>query len=175
MTAHRIVAATLLIVLSAWVAPALAEASGRGHGGHHRAFGGHWPKAQGHRSSFHGHHHRFGGQHHRVHGHHHKFHGHLGVHHRHFGVYHPWVWRPFPIVPPAVYWPSTTYGYLSVEPAVVEPEAVAAPAAEVTEVVHPHGKYVLTGDGVTTPYRWVWIPNPPPAPPAGKPALAPTP
>ena len=32
------------------------------------------------------------------------------------------------------------------------------------EVVYPHGRHVLYGDGVTTPYQWVWVPNPPPAP-----------
>jgi hypothetical protein len=25
------------------------------------------------------------------------------------------------------------------------------------EVVYPHGKYVLYGDGVNQPYQWVWI------------------
>jgi hypothetical protein len=35
------------------------------------------------------------------------------------------------------------------------------------EVVFPTGRWVLQGDGVAAPYRWVWIPNPPTAPPAG--------
>jgi hypothetical protein len=26
------------------------------------------------------------------------------------------------------------------------------------EVVYPHGKHVLYGDGVTRPWQWVWIP-----------------
>ena len=30
------------------------------------------------------------------------------------------------------------------------------------EVVYPHGRYLLYGDGVTAAYRWVWVPNPPP-------------
>ena len=30
------------------------------------------------------------------------------------------------------------------------------------EVVFPEGKYVLYGDGVSQPYRWVWIPSAPP-------------
>jgi hypothetical protein len=34
------------------------------------------------------------------------------------------------------------------------------------EVVYPHGRYVLQGDGVNSPYQWVWIPNPPSEPPA---------
>jgi len=29
---------------------------------------------------------------------------------------------------------------------------------------------VLRGDGTTMPYTWVWIPNPPPAPPTSPPA-----
>jgi len=30
------------------------------------------------------------------------------------------------------------------------------------EVVYPHGKYVLYGDGVNQAYQWVWIPTAPP-------------
>jgi len=33
------------------------------------------------------------------------------------------------------------------------------------EVIFPQGRYVLLGDGVTDPFRWVWVPNPPAAPP----------
>ena len=32
-------------------------------------------------------------------------------------------------------------------------------------VEHPHGRYLLRGDGVNTAYQWVWLPNPPPPPP----------
>ena len=32
-------------------------------------------------------------------------------------------------------------------------------------VEYPHGRYLLRGDGVTTAYQWVWLPNPPPPPP----------
>ncbi len=46
---------------------------------------------------------------------------------------------------------------------VVQPPAPAPP----TVIQYPHGRYELRGDGVTTAYQWVWIPNPPPAPPAG--------
>jgi hypothetical protein len=60
--------------------------------------------------------------------------------------------------PPVVYAPP---------PAVYAPAAVA-PAIK-REVVYAHGRHVLLGDGVTTAYRWVWVPNPPagtpPAPP----------
>ena len=38
----------------------------------------------------------------------------------------------------------------------------SAPPAVSREVVHAHGRYLLYGDGVTRPYRWVWVPNAPP-------------
>lgn len=61
------------------------------------------------------------------------------------------------VVPPAgppVYYPQV--------------QAYAQPAP----VCYPHGCYHLTGDGVYTPFRWVWVPTPnlypplPPPPPA---------
>src|SRR5215470_17620067 len=45
-----------------------------------------------------------------------------------------------------------------------EPTALARPAIE-----YPGGRYELRGDGVTIPYNWVWIPNPPAGPPAPAP------
>ena len=36
------------------------------------------------------------------------------------------------------------------------------PPAISREVVYPHGRYLLYGDGIATAYRWVWVPNPPP-------------
>lgn len=42
-----------------------------------------------------------------------------------------------------------------------------------TAVIYPTGRYELRGDGITTPYQWVWIPNPPPPPPP--PAVPPPP
>ena len=52
------------------------------------------------------------------------------------------------------------------------PQYVAAPAPTVaaappvpTVVEHETGRYELRGDGLTVPYRWVWVPNPPAAPP----------
>lgn len=42
-----------------------------------------------------------------------------------------------------------------------------APAPQIErEVVFAEGRYVLLGDGVATPFRWVWVPNPPAAPPS---------
>jgi hypothetical protein len=56
-------------------------------------------------------------------------------------------------------------------PVIYESAPVTAPAAAAPvppEVVYPHGKYVLYGDGVNQAWQWVWIPatpTPPPAPP----------
>lgn len=33
------------------------------------------------------------------------------------------------------------------------------------EICYPNGCYRLQGDGVTTAYRWLWVPAPPPPPP----------
>jgi len=57
-----------------------------------------------------------------------------------------------------------------------------APAATYTqqapqvdrEVIFPEGRYILQGDGVTTAYKWVWVPNPP-APPTAPPTATPQP
>ena len=40
-------------------------------------------------------------------------------------------------------------------------------------VEFPTGRYELRGDGITEPYRWVWIPKPPTAPPAEPPSPVP--
>jgi hypothetical protein len=42
-------------------------------------------------------------------------------------------------------------------------------------VPFPTGRYELRGDGVTEPYRWVWIPNPPTEPPSPVPPTSPPP
>ena len=77
----------------------------------------------------------------------------------------PYYAPPVYYAPPAYYDPPTTYyspppsGTVSI-----------APAQNVVQ--YPHGRYELRGDGVTVPYRWVWIPNPPPPPPAAPPPPA---
>lgn len=48
----------------------------------------------------------------------------------------------------------------------------AAPAIQ-REVIYPHGRHVLYGDGIRTAYQWVWVPNPPP-PPVGPPPPPPS-
>jgi hypothetical protein len=70
-------------------------------------------------------------------------------------------------VSPVVYVSPTVY----VSPAAAAPPAdpVAAPAPPPV-IEYPTGRYELRGDGVATPYSWVWIPNPPAAPPAATPS-----
>jgi hypothetical protein len=95
------------------------------------------------------------------------------------GVFAPRVWGApyyggyyssvvYAAPPPAVTYyapPGVAYGapvtYAAPPPATYAP----APAPVRNEVVYAHGRYVLRGDGVTTAYQWVWIPNPPPPPP----------
>ncbi len=86
-------------------------------------------------------------------------------------------YRPFPYAYPYYYWPyyfrpyySSSYYYAP--PAyVVTPAFYSSPAAPQLqrEVVFPEGRYFLQGDGDAVPYRSVWVPNPPTAPPADTP------
>ena len=92
--------------------------------------------------------------------------------------HHPFNRRPFfpywgmtAYVPPVSY---VTYVPVPVyEPLVVYSQPVdSAPSLELgpppmpSVIPYPDGRYVLMGDGVTLPYKWVWIPNPPSGPPA---------
>ena len=69
---------------------------------------------------------------------------------------------------------ASPYYYYDPPPVVYQPAPVyAAPAAPPPpvqrEVVYPHGRYVLYGDGVSRAWQWVWVPAalpPPPPPPA---------
>jgi hypothetical protein len=65
-----------------------------------------------------------------------------------YGAYLPPAYAPPPYYPPPVYYPQPTVQ-----------ATYAAPAVQ-NEVVYPHGRYVLRGDGVTSAYQWVWIANP---------------
>jgi hypothetical protein len=68
------------------------------------------------------------------------------------GYYPPVVYAP----PPAAYYPPPAY---YAQPAAQVTYAAPAPPVQ-NEVVYPHGRYVLRGDGVTSAYQWVWIANP---------------
>ena len=85
--------------------------------------------------------------------------------------------RPFVTFysPPSVvyYAPAPVY---YVPPVVYQPPPVYYPAPAMPRVFeYPTGRYELRGDGVTTPYEWAWIPNPPsaPPPPVEPPSVAP--
>ncbi len=79
--------------------------------------------------------------------------------------------------PPVGYDPSAYYdspgaaapplGMVSVAPS--PPPTPPTP----TVVQYPTGRYELRGDGVTTAYTWIWIPDPPPLPPPAAPPAPP--
>src|SRR2546427_13023419 len=55
--------------------------------------------------------------------------------------------------------------YVQSQPAVEyqsPPQYQAQPQQYATVVEYPHGRYELRGDGIKTPYQWVWIPKAPP-------------
>jgi hypothetical protein len=84
---------------------------------------------------------------------------------------------PFGVVtPPVVVYSSPSVVYTP-PPTAYAPPPIAysspAPAPPTPSVIqYPHGRYELRGDGVTTAYTWVWIPNPPlpPPPPVAPPS-----
>ena len=63
---------------------------------------------------------------------------------------------PYPVYDEPTYVPAPVYQE--------EPTAAAPPAQP--EVCYVGGCYHLRGDGVSTPYQWMWVPNPPAMPPA---------
>ena len=69
----------------------------------------------------------------------------------------PHVWPPIYYEPG--YAPAPLYA-----PPLESTTSMAPPTPSVVE--YPNGRYELRGDGVWSAYRWVWIPNPPSAPPA---------
>jgi hypothetical protein len=73
-------------------------------------------------------------------------------------AYAPYVYAPAPMT---YYQPSAV---------LVTPPVSAPPFPTVIE--YPNGRYELWGDGITTPFRWVWIPKPPPGPPEQPPPAA---
>lgn len=79
-------------------------------------------------------------------------------------------WWPGAVVGGLVLGAITAGAYAEHAPPAVsyEPAPVYAPPpapAVQREVVYPNGRYILYGDGVTQPWRWVWVPAPPAGPP----------
>jgi hypothetical protein len=80
---------------------------------------------------------------------------------------------PTVVVSPVIYASPTVYvsqPSVASQPAPVlaPPPPAESPLPSVVE--YPTGRYELRGDGVGTPYVWVWIPNPPSVPPAASPS-----
>ena len=83
--------------------------------------------------------------------------------------------------PPAYRYPAVVERPAVVAPAYAAPAPAPAwaappqspPRSYATIVEYPHGRYVLRGDGINVAYRWVWIPNAPPPPPADDAPTAP--
>jgi hypothetical protein len=77
-------------------------------------------------------------------------------------------------VAPVTYVSPTVYVSLPIvapAPAPAPIAGVAALPSTPSVVEYPTGRYELRGDGAGTPYTWVWIPNPPPAPPTAAPEV----
>lgn len=72
----------------------------------------------------------------------------------------PVVYQPPPAVyqaPPAVY-QAPPAAYQAPSPAIYRQAQAPAPPLVNREVVYPHGRHVLHGDGVTSAWQWVWVP-----------------
>ena len=92
--------------------------------------------------------------------------------------YRPNYYRPYYYYPyyssyyfaPPAYVPQQSYSNYSGAPSGYgAPQGYLdmAPAPQIErEVFFPEGRYVLLGDGDAVPFRWVWVPNPPTAPPS---------
>ena len=66
---------------------------------------------------------------------------------------------------PLAYSPPPTY-VVPYMPSANTTLSLSPPSPPMPSVVEfPTGRYELRGDGITEPYRWVWIPKPPTAPP----------
>jgi len=82
----------------------------------------------------------------------------LGYDYGSYGSYDP----PIAYAPPPVYAPAPAYG--SVPPVPFSTTTFGAAPTRSSVIEFPTGRYELRGDGISTPYAWVWIPNPPPPP-----------
>jgi len=92
----------------------------------------------------------------------------------------PEYYPPPTYYPPPYYDPGSYGAPVSYSPPVSyaptpSPTVAVAPAPPTPNVVEfATGRYELRGDGVTTPYTWVWVPNPPTSPPPAAPTAPPS-
>jgi hypothetical protein len=72
---------------------------------------------------------------------------------------------------PMTYSPPVSYAPPPSQTISVAPAPPPPPSPNVVQFAT--GRYELRGDGVSTPYTWVWIPNPPTSPPPAAPTAPP--
>jgi hypothetical protein len=161
-TAMLVGLASAVVGVGIAIAPGDVVAGGRSGPGrvtsgfHGHGFNGH----KGHGFNGHGFHHKGHGfqsgfKHHgfNKHHHHHGFNKGFG-----FGYVAPGVViYSAPAYQEPVYVPQPVYAAPAYAPSYAPP-----PMQRVVE--YSTGRYELHGDGYSTAYRWVWIPNPPPPP-----------
>jgi hypothetical protein len=143
------IASAALVALAAPLAMA-----GDRHGGGRGHSGKHWGHSHGHWRGGHWHGHWRGGH---WRGHHGDWHGRYWGPRIAIGV-SPFYW-PYAYHSPSVVYAEPPAVYTEPPAAYSSSAELAAPSAVEREVVYPHGRYVLHGDGVSTAYRWVWIPS----------------
>jgi hypothetical protein len=81
---------------------------------------------------------------------------------------------PPPYEPAVAYDPSGYYDSpVASAPPLGMVSVAPSPPPTPPVVQYPTGRYELRGDGVTTAYTWIWIPNPPPPPPPAAPPAPP--
>ena len=204
MTSTMAVIASATILASAlWATPALAQrgdlrirhqvtggnharhqVTGGGHHTRHQVMGGHQPSMPAHPIATPpgpgrpGHPHGgFGHHHHRGFAKHGFGSGPIVLYSPGYAYGYPSYGYGGPVYPDASasygYDPAPAYSYAPSYSYTPSPSVSVAPMPTVIE--HPTGRYELRGDGITSSYRWVWIPNPPSTPPAATPPAPPAP
>ena len=85
------------------------------------------------------------------------------------------AYDPSPYYDPSSYSAPVGYGPPVSYAPTPSPTVAPAPAPPTPNVVEfSTGRYELRGDGVSTPYTWVWVPNPPTSPPPAAPTAPPS-
>jgi hypothetical protein len=93
-----------------------------------------------------------------------------------YGAPYYWPYYDTPLYNPAPVYSPPVVVYGAPYPPMGGQLSLTPPPPPTPSVVpFPTGRYELRGDGVTEPYRWVWIPNPPTEPPSPVPPTSPAP